>query len=1060
MSQDETLPDPDEPTLRGDETLPLDVTSDDDATVTELPVRRRPQPASDDDATITDSPRPAPMPPASEPEPTLEDPSAPDPEGGVATVMVDGAVRRQRVPEPTIPEKSESDDDGPPVSTIIGRGGGVGTGQQGLQSDSVLAGVEPNKLGAAVLATGEERRYKLGAPVAQGGMGMILKARDVNIRRGVAMKVILDPEKANQEQVLRFIEEAQITGQLQHPSVVPVHELGVDADGQVFYTMKFVEGITLKDILAGIEEGNREIIERYPLPHLLTIFQKVCDAVAFAHSRQVIHRDLKPENVMVGDYGEVLVMDWGLAKVLPKGKVRKESDSAREKKREALKERLAAHDRTEAGGTDIESVREDSEGALRTMAGGVMGTPRFMAPEQAMAEQLDERADVYSLGAILYNILTLRQAVAGRNVTEIFVNVCDGNIPHPTVYNPKSRTRQTETEHDDADLPEFARKTQMIPVKKAPTLAHCPGGAVPDSLAAVAMKALTLDRDERYPNVKALQAEIEAYQSGFATVAEEADLWKHIKLFIARHKQVSISVAVAAGILSVVVATSTWINLQEQARRRADQRKAAPFQVESAMAAAERAAAEPGGGAAIVLVREAIEWDRTLPSAKLVYAILLAHQEKYVEAAEQARAYVALAPDDKTGQDLLAACEKAAKPGATPHTGKLAMIASRTGMNNIAAGFVKDIELQLMFYRNRIEKAWPELGEKLTLTEDKEFALNVRRKDEVTDLQPVSGIPLASLNINECPVNSIAALKGMPLTRLSIVGTEVSDLSSLRGMKLVSLVLSDAGLGCPVKDLSPLAGMALTELCLEGTEVADLSPLAGMQLTSLDISGTRVCDLSPLKGMPLVELRLSTGLGEGCPVADLSPLRGMKLGALDLRGTKVTDISPLQGMPLQRLDLSTTKVASLDALRGMPLKTLYLRSCQGVSDLSPLRGVTITKLDITRLEGVSDLSPLRGMKLTWLGMAYCKGISDLSPIKDMPLAQLDLTGCDGVTDLSPLGNMPLTSLVFDSPARITKGMEVLRGMKSLKRIRVKGATVEESEVANFWKKYDAGGFRE
>ncbi len=163
---------------------------------------------------------------------------------------------------------------------------------------------------SAMLVSQDGRKYDIGKLVAQGGMGAILSAKDLNIRRTVAMKVLLEPDKAAEDQILRFIEEAQITGQMEHPSIVPVHELGVDARGNVFYTMKLVKGDTLDGILDGIREGKAEFISKYRLPHLIGIFIKVCEAMAFAHSKNVVHRDLKPENIMVGEFGEVLVMDW------------------------------------------------------------------------------------------------------------------------------------------------------------------------------------------------------------------------------------------------------------------------------------------------------------------------------------------------------------------------------------------------------------------------------------------------------------------------------------------------------------------------------------------------------------------------------------------------------------------------------------------------------------------------------------------------------------------------------------------------------------------------------
>ena len=160
----------------------------------------------------------------------------------------------------------------------------------------------------------EGLKYRVITTINRGGMGIILQARDLRIRRTVAMKVMKTGSQFSRENVLRFIDEAQLTGQLEHPNIVPVYELGIDEQGETFYTMKFVKGITLDDVLRGIRSGNDRTIEKYPLGTLLTIFQKVCDGVAFAHAKGVVHRDLKPENIMIGSFGEVLVMDWGLAK--------------------------------------------------------------------------------------------------------------------------------------------------------------------------------------------------------------------------------------------------------------------------------------------------------------------------------------------------------------------------------------------------------------------------------------------------------------------------------------------------------------------------------------------------------------------------------------------------------------------------------------------------------------------------------------------------------------------------------------------------------------------------
>jgi eukaryotic-like serine/threonine-protein kinase len=200
--------------------------------------------------------------------------------------------------------------------------------------------------------------------IARGGMGAVLEARESATRRTVAMKVML--RDGDPKSTLRFIEEAQVTAQLEHPNIVPVYDLSVDDAGQPFYTMKMVAGITLKKVLELIKEGRPETIAKYSLGTLLTIFQKICDALAFAHSKGVIHRDLKPANIMLGRFGEVMVMDWGLAKVLGSKRTVQTSDGS-------VAESVA-------------SARQDEDEVFSTMAGSVMGTPHYMSPEQARGE--------------------------------------------------------------------------------------------------------------------------------------------------------------------------------------------------------------------------------------------------------------------------------------------------------------------------------------------------------------------------------------------------------------------------------------------------------------------------------------------------------------------------------------------------------------------------------------------------------------------------------------------------------------------------------------------------
>ena len=250
-------------------------------------------------------------------------------------------------------------------------------------------------------------RLQLFGEIARGGMGAVLKGRDSDLGRDLAVKILLESHRDKPEMVRRFIEEAQIAGQLQHPGIVPIYELGAFGDRRPYFAMKLVKGHTLAEILA----NRKAVIDG--LPRFLTIFESICQTMAYAHARGVIHRDLKPSNVMVGSFGEVQVMDWGLAKVLPRGG--------------AVDDASAGHTRDQS--TIIATARSGSDLDL-SQAGSIMGTPSYMAPEQARGdgEQVDERADVFALGSIFCELLTGEPAFTGRTSGEIQRKAARGEL--------------------------------------------------------------------------------------------------------------------------------------------------------------------------------------------------------------------------------------------------------------------------------------------------------------------------------------------------------------------------------------------------------------------------------------------------------------------------------------------------------------------------------------------------------------------------------------------------------------------------------------------------------
>jgi serine/threonine-protein kinase len=236
--------------------------------------------------------------------------------------------------------------------------------------------------------------YRIQGLIGSGGMGEVYRADDSDFKRPLAIKILRKEYKNRPEMVARFLEEAKITGQLEHPGVPPAHLIGHLEDGRPFLSMKLIEGRTLADLLAERKDPTDG------LPRFLTIFEHICQTVAYAHSRRIIHRDLKPANVMVGAFGEVQVMDWGLAKVLTtEERTPDPSDNG---------------DRITPGSVDQETV------AAGTQLGRPMGTWAYMPPEQACGEwdQVDERSDVFSLGATLCEMLTWEPAYLGEKLRE------------------------------------------------------------------------------------------------------------------------------------------------------------------------------------------------------------------------------------------------------------------------------------------------------------------------------------------------------------------------------------------------------------------------------------------------------------------------------------------------------------------------------------------------------------------------------------------------------------------------------------------------------------------
>ncbi|HEX6883892.1 MAG TPA: protein kinase [Planctomycetota bacterium] len=406
-------------------------------------------------------------------------------------------------------------------------------------------------------------RYEIKQEVASGGMGTILRVWDGDLRRNLAMKVMhergsgstsappgsggvtVDPERLG-----RFLEEAQITGQLDHPGVVPVHDLGIDSKGRCYFTMRFVRGRELKEVL----DLAREAKEGWTRTKVLGVILKVCEAMAYAHSKGVVHRDLKPANVMVGRFGETYVMDWGLARVLG----RRDSHDLRLKPRVEDASALSL----------VRTVRKDEtdtnpDSPLVTMDGDVIGTPSYMAPEQARGrlEEVGPRSDVYSLGAILYYMLT-------------------GEAPY---VKPGER------------LSPHTVLTRVL--DGPPTRVEALAPHEPPELVAICNKAMARDPEERYGSMLEVADDIQAFLENRVVRAYERGSLAEFKKWVVRNRGAA---AGLAGMLVLALASGIYFLVDQHGENLRLLR-----QQEETLAAKEEALANLGR--AVVSEREATQ---------------------------------------------------------------------------------------------------------------------------------------------------------------------------------------------------------------------------------------------------------------------------------------------------------------------------------------------------------------------------------------------------------------------------------------------------------------------
>ena len=312
-------------------------------------------------------------------------------------------------------------------------------------------------------------RYEDLGVLGAGGMGEVRKVRDPILKRELAMKILHPQQDYRNEFSRRFTEEAQVCAQLQHPNIVPIHEMGTLKDGRLYFTMKEIKGRPLSESIVSVHRAIKN--QRWvPSPSgwtfrkLIHAFHEVCRAVAYAHSKGVLHRDLKPDNIMLGEYGEVLVVDWGLAKI------------------------LGRDDDLELDDSEFETGERIQKSHNMTRRGQVAGTPAYMSPEQARGEinQLDARTDIYALGTILYEIMSGRPAYEGKTSLDVLYKVLSG--PPHSIRNITQISTDSLQDESNTGIFEQSKNAHSLP-------------ALPEELLLVCEKAMQRNPEDRFSSV-------------------------------------------------------------------------------------------------------------------------------------------------------------------------------------------------------------------------------------------------------------------------------------------------------------------------------------------------------------------------------------------------------------------------------------------------------------------------------------------------------------------------------------------------------------------------------
>lgn len=854
------------------------------------------------------------------------------------------------------------------------------------------AGTSGGAGGEPAIGTG----YAISRLLGRGGEGEVYEAVQRAFGRQVAIK-LMRGGAPGPSQLRRFRAEAAVTALLEHPAIIPVHDLGLDDAGRPQLVMKRVSGKTWRALLDGSPGPQKRSLTG---EEHVEILLKVCDAVAFAHSRGILHRDLKPENVMVGEHGEVLVMDWG----------------------------CAVHVGPKPPHPDIPVLGE---------LNGVSGTPAYLSPEQARAKHTacGPWSDVYLLGAVLYRMLTGSPPYRGDDIGSTIALAARGEPAKDPLAGGNKAPPELARIAVDAMHPDPAQR-----IRSAEEFAS----AIRRYLEHREVHRLLNEAARQHALARAGGAESDdAFRRAISAVEQAVSLWpEHVD---ARRMMVEVGLnsarhAIAAGAFRV--AKRQALAVAAEAERLHDG---------SAVDGAHKLA-----GIADMRERQTRSREAKLRAMRklatggavvAVLALLVGLLAVWRESASAGRALVeAKANLDRFERERDARL-KAANLAAPALLAQAREIATARRLDDALA-----LVLAAQDYAPNDPAGWIMAGQILAAMGKRDDAVRTLdralelRKDTLgSELRQLCAVPPPDVDVQVADV----------LVRMGAGSIAAGlNLAAEQRAELARKQLAQRWPKLPPRCLAANPDGTLTLGLRKADIVIDsIEPLRGLPLGVLDLSGQdRVRDLAPLAGLPLVRLTLF-----GVGASDFTPIFGLRLKELSLSNTACTNLGALRAMPLERLSMAIPGAPSLAPLSGMPLRVLNLTQCDALKDITSLNMKAIEELSLdgpaAGSAALTDLGPLRGRPLRLLSLVGQRGVSDLAPLKGAPLLELDISGTSvadlrpivapalkrldisrtAVDDVRPLATSRLESLDL-SPQRIRQGLAEVRAVPTLRTI--------------------------